>query len=121
MDDLNQISIWLRSILEKCIACSRDVQLPFLPPAYVSFHLIFQLNHWYSEAFGKASGKGVVIVPLNELQVEGVAADHVGNGREGDDHSDLIGHFRGWPVRLGISVEPSQSGQETCSVVFFSV
>jgi hypothetical protein len=23
----------------------------------------------------------------------------------------LIGYFRGWPVRLGISVEPSQSGQ----------
>lgn len=74
------LSTWLRSILEKCIACSRDVQVPFLPLAHVSFHLIFQLNPWYSEAFAKVSGKGVVIVPLTGLQVEGVAADHVGNG-----------------------------------------
>ncbi len=80
MDDLNQISTWLRSILEKCIACSRDVQVPFLPLAHVSFHLIFQLNPWYFEAFAKVSGKGVVIVPLTGLQVAGVAAVHVGNG-----------------------------------------
>ena len=71
-------------------ACPRAAQVAFLPPADVSFHLIFRIESLaFNQAFGKAEGHGGVVGPLAGFEVERAATDHVGNGFEGSRRFEL--------------------------------
>ncbi len=57
--------------------------MTFLPPADVPFHLILGIESpAFDETLGEAEGHGCVVGPLARLEVEGTAADHVGDGLE---------------------------------------
>jgi len=70
--------------------CPCAAQVSFLPPAHITFHLIFRIESpTFNQAFGKAEGHGGIIGPLAGLEVERAAADHVGDGREAPRRFEL--------------------------------
>ena len=76
--------------------CPSAAQVAFLPPANIPFHLIFGIEALaFNQAFGEAKCHRGVVGPLTWLQVEGSAADHVGDRCEASRRFEFQGRTQG--------------------------